>query len=130
MPLYEFECTNRDCQKRFDVVVKIAWRNVPRECPVCEGPAERVVSAPMIAGSFEPYRTVAHDKETKATMVIRTREEHAAVLRRHGYEEVGNDKSMALPGADERAARRREQLLDAGNSIVFDLDLDTKEAKL
>lgn len=129
MPLYEHACTNRDCMKHFDVACKIDRRNEPRECPICDYPSERVMNAPMVS-SFTPYRTVAHDKETGKTMKIRNRDEHAAFLRRNGYEEVGNDKSMNLPPPDERMRRRIEQLRDTSqNPIVFDYDPDTQEAK-
>ena len=45
MPLYEYECTK--CQHRFEVIQKFS--DPPRdECPVCQGPVKKLLSAPAI----------------------------------------------------------------------------------
>lgn len=43
-------------------------------------------------GAFQEYRAVG-----KGRPVIKTRQQHRDYLREHGYEEVGNDASVAPP---------------------------------
>lgn len=45
MPLYEYECTK--CGHRFEVIQKFS--DLPKtECPQCQGPVEKLLSAPAI----------------------------------------------------------------------------------
>jgi hypothetical protein len=54
--------------------------------------------------------------------VIRNRREHEAFLRRNGYEEVGNDKSMA-PKSNEEIAHRQAQYAADDAPVVSEADL-------
>lgn len=58
---------------------------------------------------IKSYKTVAWDKETNKPVYITSRSKHRAFLRRNGYEEVGNDKSMAPPSKEELIERRKQQ---------------------
>jgi hypothetical protein len=72
----------------------------------------RRVITPTFVKVFNPYVTIANDKDTGKPMRIRSQDEHSAFLRRNGFEEVGTDKSMAPPCAEEVAhnhARARNE---------------------
>jgi putative FmdB family regulatory protein len=45
MPLYEYQCT--ECGHRFERIQSFSAEPV-RECPVCEGEVERLISAPAV----------------------------------------------------------------------------------
>lgn len=75
---------------------------------------------------FQPYKTVAWDKEQGGPITIRNRGEHEAFLKRNGYEEVGNDQSMA-PLPQEEVEYRRKQALKE-EAPVFEFDPDTQTA--
>ena len=115
MPLYTYRC--QECHKTEDVVRTVDARD---DAPTCHGPMRRVLSLPMIATGFQPYRTVAYDKETGRPMQIRTRDEHRAFLNRNGYEEVGNDRSMA-----PHPLEHQQPAKDAD----FKFDPDTQQAE-
>lgn len=78
---------------------------------------------------FNPYRAVAEDKESGERPMIRTRAEHEAFLARNGYEEVGNDASMAPLPAEEIAYRHKEALKAQGDT-EFEFNELTHEAQL
>ena len=130
MPTYVYACPG--CEKRIETHRRIAERD---DCPVCTGcggPTERRITATMVS-VFNPYRAVAIDKESGERPVIRSRAEHEAFLRRNGYEEVGNDTSMAPRSQEEVAHRRVEKLKEeneARNQPAFAFNPDTHEATL
>lgn len=105
MPLYRYVCA---CGAQRDEVRKIDERD---QAPECHGPMTRRIMPTMVS-VFTPYRPIAIDKESGKRPLIRTREEHTAFLRRNGYEEVGNDSSMAPPHpeavAEKQAIERKE----------------------
>ena len=45
MPLYEYKC--KDCGHQFEKIQSFSAPDV-KECPVCHGPVERLISAPAI----------------------------------------------------------------------------------
>lgn len=45
MPLYEYQCT--ECGHRFERIQSFSAEPV-KECPVCEGEVERLISAPAV----------------------------------------------------------------------------------
>jgi putative FmdB family regulatory protein len=45
MPLYEYLC--KQCGHRFERIQSFSAEDV-KECPVCQGPVERLISAPSI----------------------------------------------------------------------------------
>lgn len=130
MPTYEYRCTA--CGTRQDAVRRIAERdNCPR-CTRCYGDTERRITSTMVS-VFAAYRAVAADKETGERPVIRSKAEHEAFLRRNGYEEVGNDKSMAPPSMEEFQHRRAEKLKEeaAARAVPdFTFNEETHEATL
>lgn len=126
IPLYHYSCTA--CAAIGTAVRTIAERN---RCPTCTqcGKATEKILTPTMVSVFTPYTTVAHDKETGRVVQIRDQAEHRSFLARNGYEEVGNDKSMAPLSEEEHAHRRAEKLKDQG-SPVFDFDETTHHAQL
>lgn len=103
MPTYEFFCGT--CRKRFDIVKPMAQSSDAEFH--CGTQAERVFTAPHVIGVFEPYRSMGPERQW-----IHTRQEHKDFLRRYGYEEVGNDPSMAPPDiSDAEFEHNREQQL-------------------
>ena len=45
MPLYEYQC--KQCGHRFERIQSFSAEDV-KECPVCQGPVERLISAPAV----------------------------------------------------------------------------------
>lgn len=90
MPTYLFQCQG-ECKQQFEVWSKIQDRNLPQVH--CDSPATRLMNAPMVAPMFESFRAVGLPGKPWIT----SKAEHQAQLRDHGYEEVGNDSSMAPP---------------------------------
>lgn len=43
-PIYEYQCTNKDCQEITDVVRSISERNEPAECGKCGAQAIKITS--------------------------------------------------------------------------------------
>jgi len=123
VPTYLYFCNQ--CAKRQDAFRRIAERD---DCPACACGAatERRITATMVS-VFSPYRSVAADKESGERPIIRSQAEHNAFLARNGYEEVGNDKSMA-PKHPEEIAARRAVALNEQSADAFDFNHDTHEA--
>src|ERR1700753_321184 len=46
MPLYEYQC--KKCGHRFELIQSFSAED-PKECPVCHGPVERLISTPARA---------------------------------------------------------------------------------
>lgn len=123
MPTYEYRCLH--CSKLTEAVRRIAERDDCPRCSLCCAPTVRRITATMLA-SFTPYKTVVCDKEAGRPMVIRNAAEHRAFLARNGFEEVGNDRSMAPPSPEEVQQRTLEQQdLD---EHTFNFDETTHEA--
>jgi putative FmdB family regulatory protein len=125
MPTYVYQCS---CGKRQDAVRTIAERN---DCPRCScgGATERRITAPLAVRAFTPYRTAVFDKEAGRPMEINSKAEHESFLRRNGFEEVGNDQSMAPLPQEEIAHRRAEKLKEQG-SPEYAFNEQTHEATL
>jgi putative FmdB family regulatory protein len=104
MPTYTYRCL--ECEKRQDAYRTVAERNDCPKCDRCYGVTEKILTPTMVA-VFHPYTPVAADKDDGKRRVIRTKKEHEAFLRRNGYEEVGNDKSMAPPSAEKLAEKAK-----------------------
>lgn len=93
MPLYDVKCG--DCG-RMDTIFRTVER---REClPDCHcgGAVFRVLSAPMLAPTFEPYISPVSEK------LITSRDAQRDDLRRHG-------KILYEPGMKDDIARNRER---------------------
>jgi predicted nucleic acid-binding Zn ribbon protein len=115
MPIYRYRCPF--CQHEQDEYRTIAERhNGPR----CHGDMEIKIMPAMVA-VFHTYQTVAHDKETGKPMQIGSKAEHEAFLRRNGYEEVGNDKSMAPPHPEE-VAESKQKWNDAPDAPMVNVE--------
>lgn len=128
MPTYVYRCTF--CLVEQEAVRRMADRD---DAPTCHNrKTERVIKPAMVA-VFRPYVTAAFDKESGRPMKITTAAEHRAFLARNGYEEVGNDRSMA-PLTQEQIADRRAQkeraAREAEKQPVFDFDATTQEARM
>ena len=122
MPIYVYRC--QFCLEEQEAFRPIAERD---NAPACHRRTMERVIKPTMVSVFKPYRAVAVDKETGKMPVIRSKGEHEAFLRRNGYEEVGNDKSMAPPSREEFKARRAEQLKEEAK---FQFDETTHEATI
>lgn len=88
MPLYEYAC---ECGARIEAFRKVASRHeAPKHC----GKAVKlqITASYSVWGAFEPYRAIGRGRP-----YIKTRQQHKDYLRQNGYEEVGNDRSMAPP---------------------------------
>lgn len=115
MPIYRYECPF--CKHEQDEYRKISERHY---APRCHGNMELKI-LPAMVSVFNTYQTVAHDKETGKPMKICSRAEHAAFLRRNGYEEVGNDRSMA-PKSDEELTEARQKWNDAPDAPMVNVE--------
>lgn len=99
MPTYAWRCNS--CGREFEIWSKIAERDEPQQH--CAVPATRILNAPMVAPLFEAYRSVGRGRPW-----IRTKQEHKDYLRREGYEEVGNDSSVAPPKMSDDEFRHQQ----------------------
>ncbi len=117
MPAYEYRCPA--CGVSQDAYRRVDERD---DCPPCRCgmSTERRITATMVA-VFRPYLPVAGEREDGERRMIRTKAEHEAFLRRNGYEEVGNDRSMAPP-SDEEIAKRRASWQDAPDAPMVDVE--------
>lgn len=120
MPTYRFRCPF--CKHEQDEIRTVAERN---NAPKCHGDMERVLTATMVS-VFNPYMPVAADKDDGKRRVIRTKAEHSAFLRRNGYEEVGNDKSMSPP-TEEKLYEAKQKWKDAPDAPMVDVEKLKKE---
>jgi hypothetical protein len=95
MPLYEYEC---QCGERKEAVRTVANRKrAPRHCG--KSMTLQVTASYSVWGVFQEYRAIGRGRP-----LIKTRQEHKDYLRQNGYEEVGNDKSMAPPNMNATEA--------------------------
>lgn len=120
MPLYRYFC--KICRARRDEFRKIDARD---DAPTCHDRRMQRLIMPTMVATFAPYTTVAYDKETGKRMKIRTQDEHRAFLARNGYEEVGNDQSMAPLPTEEVAYQRRQKLKEERSNPEPDFEFDT-----
>lgn len=126
MPVYTYRCGA--CHAKGTAFRTIAERNDCPTCTQCGGATEKILTPTMVA-VFTPYRAVASDKDSGERPLIRTRAEHESFLRRNGYEEVGNDKSMA-PLPSEEIEHRRQQKLKEQSEVTYDFDDATQHAQI
>jgi hypothetical protein len=99
MPIYKYRC---GCGAVKHEYRKIDDRdNAPEHC----GPMIRELEAAMVS-VFTSYRSIVGEKDGGEKPLIRNKAEHEAFLRRNGYEEVGNDRSMAPPHPDELSEKK------------------------
>lgn len=116
MPIYRYRCVK--CGHEADEFRAIADRD---DAPLCHDKyMERVITPPMVS-VFESYTTVAADRETGRTMTIRNKDEHRAFLARNGFEEVGNDRSMA-PKPEEQIKDERARWKDSPCAPMVDVE--------
>lgn len=88
MPLYEYEC---DCGTKKEAVRTVAnRRRAPKHCG--KSMTLQVTASYHVWGAFHEYRAIGRGRP-----LIKTRQQHKDYLRQNGYEEVGNDQSMAPP---------------------------------
>jgi hypothetical protein len=88
MPLYEYEC---GCGERKEAVRTVAnRRRAPKHCG--KPMTLQVTASYSVWGVFQEYRAIGRGRP-----LIKTRQQHKDYLRINGYEEVGNDQSMAAP---------------------------------
>ena len=119
MPTYRYRCGF--CLEERDEYRRIDDRD---DFPQCHNRHMHRIITPAAVKVFNGYQTAAFDKETGERMRITNSSEHEAFLRRNGYEEVGNDKSMAPRHeeqiAEDHARQRKEAQQDAGSTVSPD----------
>lgn len=118
MPTYAYSCL--ECGKGQEAFRTIAERHDAPKCLRCYGKTELRIVPTMVA-VFNAYMPVAGEKEGGERRPIRTKAEHEAFLRRNGYEEVGNDKSMAPPPREE-IPERAAKWKDAPDAPMVDVE--------
>lgn len=105
MPTYDYECLK--CHRLIEEQRTIDDRLRRPRCKC--GALMKMVNLGgrrHITPDFEPYHAVGKERGK----LIKTRAQHRDYLKKHNYEEVGNDASMAPPkdDPDRDAARARE----------------------
>ena len=118
MPIFTYRCTA--CGSRQDAFRTVEKRNDCPRCEKCYGNTEKILTPTMVS-VFQPYMPVAGNREDGSKHMIRTKAEHEAFLRRNGYEEVGNDKSMAPP-SPEALAEKKSKWQDAPDAPMVDVE--------
>ena len=63
MPLYDFDCPQ--CGG-FEALLPSAERNLPRDCPACGQPMQRLISAPRLQVLSSQQRTAHETNERSA----------------------------------------------------------------
>lgn len=122
MPMYRYRCPF--CLMEADEFRKMAEMD---DAPTCHNRKMERVILPTMVSVFHPYQSVAADKESQNRPFIRTRAEHESFLRRNGYEEIGNDKSMAPRSPEEILERRQRAAADDAAAPMVDVDKLKKE---
>lgn len=87
--LYEYQCEKCGQMKEAIRSVKNR-RRAPKHCG--KSMTLQVTASYSVWGAFQEYRAIGRGRP-----LIKTRQQHKDYLRQNGYEEVGNDKSMAPP---------------------------------
>lgn len=89
MPLYQYACS---CGHSAEEWKPVKDRNskAPKHCGK-RMPIE-ITGKYSVWGAFQEYRAIGRGRP-----LIKTRQEHKDYLRHNGYEEIGNDSSMAPP---------------------------------
>lgn len=123
MPLYSYSCAH--CGREQDAYNSIDNRKRGPKC--CGRVAKQIITGSYLTPVFAPYRAVGKERGK----VIRTRSQHRDYLKKHGYEEVGNDKSMApeMEATDaewsKHQAQRRAQIeseIEQSSNLIASLD--------
>jgi putative FmdB family regulatory protein len=87
MPIYEYSCIA--CDTLTEQYVRASDLAVV-SCPACEGPAQRIISLPVIRCDFTPYYDDGLGQR------IETRQQRAAIMKDKGFVEKG---THAMSGA-------------------------------
>ncbi|HUB20609.1 MAG TPA: zinc ribbon domain-containing protein [Acidobacteriaceae bacterium] len=92
MPLYEYRC--KDCGHQFE---KIQSFSAPeeKECPVCHGPVERLISAPAVQFKGSGWYVTDYASKSKSGSMKASAE---------GDGKSGESKSGATKSSDKPAA--------------------------
>lgn len=89
MPLYEYECLACDLVSekymRFSDLSTVG-------CPACDGPAQRIISRPVIRAELTPYY------DEGLGQVIRTRQERTRVMKAQHAVETGTTEMSGAKG--------------------------------
>lgn len=100
MPLYAYVC---DCGHRAEEYRTVKSRKRgPKHCG--KTMKIEITGTHQLIGVFQPYRAIGRGRPW-----ISTRKEHRDYLRQNGYEEVGNDSSMAPPDMGATEAEWNQQ---------------------
>ncbi|HEX4067982.1 MAG TPA: zinc ribbon domain-containing protein [Acidobacteriaceae bacterium] len=99
MPLYEYRCKN--CGHQFE---KIQSFSAPdeKECPVCQGPLERLISAPAI--QFKGSGFYINDYASKGSSMKASSDGHKSGDSKSGESKSGDSKSGESSG-DKAASK-------------------------
>jgi putative FmdB family regulatory protein len=117
MPLYSYTCSKGHEQEEYR---KIATRDDCPRCRTCRRQTTRIFSRQHVK-VFTPYKAVGAERGR----VIKNSADHRAYLRHHGYEEVGNDRSMAPPPDDpDYEQQRAKEFADAFKDLSHSPALD------
>lgn len=99
--LYEYQCEKCGLMKEAVRSVKDR-RRAPKHCG--KSMTLQVTASYSVWGAFQEYRAIGRGRP-----MIKTRQQHKDYLRINGYEEVGNDQSMAPPDMHATEAEWNQQ---------------------
>lgn len=101
MPLYEYEC--KRCGHRFERIQSYSAEDV-KECPVCQGEVERLISAPAIRFKGSGFYSTDYGAKPSAKSGSGTSTEKAAADgAKPSSENSGSDKSSAEKSSSEKS---------------------------
>ena len=96
MPVYDFDCP--DCGA-FEALLPSAERNLPRHCPVCDHPMQRLVCAPRLQVMSSQQRNAHETNERSA---------HAPRVN-HGHSCCSSGSCSHTPRADGQPPALKQQ---------------------
>jgi putative FmdB family regulatory protein len=99
MPLYEYRCTK--CGHRFERIQTYSAPD-PKECPLCQGEVERLISAPV--AHFKGSGFYSTDYGAKPASSAKPQEGGSG----SDSSSTGSDKDGSSKGSDKTAAPKTE----------------------
>jgi putative FmdB family regulatory protein len=98
MPLYEYKC--KKCGHRFERIQSYTAPDV-KECPVCQGEVERLISAPVAHFKGSGFYSTDYAPKPAASS---SSDGNSATSDKSGSDKAGSDKA----GSDKGSAAKTE----------------------